>query len=168
VQKGRKGSPETVSKDCDVVPCLEDVVTRYSGRAYLDIELKIAGLDEEVAGLVSSLSRETYVVSSFLPEVLQSIHHRQSAIPLGFICERKWMLRRWDQMPCTVVIPERRLVTEQLVDEVHGAGKKIFVWTVNDRAEMLRFSTIGVDGIISDDTELLGRAVPRVRGSRSS
>jgi len=109
-----------------------------------------------------------YAVSSFLPEVLQSIHRRQSAIPLGFICERKWMLRRWHQLPCTIVIPECRLVTEKLVDEIHSSGKKIFVWTVNDREEMLRFSSMGVDAIISDDTELLGSAVASVRRSRSS
>jgi glycerophosphoryl diester phosphodiesterase len=38
---------------------------------------------------------------------------------------------------------------------VHAAGKKIFAWTVNDRESMLQLAGWGIDGIISDDTELL-------------
>lgn len=163
VRKLRMGPLVSASQDCDIVPCLEDVLARYSGRAYLDIELKTSGLEQRVIRLVNSLPGGTFVISSFLPEVLESIHRLQSAIPLGYICDRKWTYRRWHQLPCTVVIPERRLVAERLVGEVHSAGKRIFVWTVNDREEMLRFRNMGVDGIISDDTELLCRTVMHAR-----
>jgi glycerophosphoryl diester phosphodiesterase len=44
-----------------------------------------------------------------------------------------------------------------LVKEAHSAGRKLFTWTVNDRKEMLRLADWGVDGIISDDTELLAQ-----------
>ena len=36
---------------------------------------------------------------------------------------------------------------------------RIFVWTVNDPEAMLRLAAWGVDGIISDDTELLVRTL---------
>jgi glycerophosphoryl diester phosphodiesterase len=41
------------------------------------------------------------------------------------------------------------------VQGVHSAGRKILVWTVNSKKEMLRLTDLGVDGIISDNTELL-------------
>ena len=44
-----------------------------------------------------------------------------------------------------------------LVQEIQHAGLRIFVWTVNDQEAMLRLADLGVDGIISDDTELLVR-----------
>jgi glycerophosphoryl diester phosphodiesterase len=47
------------------------------------------------------------------------------------------------------------LVTRKLVDEVHSAGKKLLTWTVNDSKAMLRLADWKVDGIISDDTQLL-------------
>jgi glycerophosphoryl diester phosphodiesterase len=53
------------------------------------------------------------------------------------------------------VIPHYSLVTRKLVEDVHGAGKKLFTWTVNDPKAMLRFADWKVDGIISDDTKLL-------------
>ena len=164
MEKSRTRDAATGSRDCDIVPCLEDVITRYAGRAYLDIELKVAGLEERVVALVKSLLAETFVVSSFLPELLRSIHRLDRAIPLGFICDRKSTLAKWRQVPCAVVIPERKLVTKMLVDEVHSAGKKIFAWTVNDREEVLRLTTAGMDGIISDDTEMLCDTITNARG----
>ena len=45
------------------------------------------------------------------------------------------------------------------MNQTLAAGKKLLVWTVNDEMEMRRFAGLGVDGIISDDTRLLVRAV---------
>lgn len=167
LQSRRSLRPRNNLQDNDSIPCLEDVIVRYGGRAYLDIELKVSGLENKLAALVSSLAAETYVASSFLPEVLQSIYSLQPAIPLGLIRDRKQTLAQWRHIPCGVVIPERKLVTPRLIDEVHRAGKKIFVWTVNEEEEMLLLSRAGVDAIISDDTELLGRTLSRVRRGRS-
>ena len=32
------------------IPCLEDVLARFADRAYLDIEIKIPGFEEEIVG----------------------------------------------------------------------------------------------------------------------
>lgn len=143
--------------DSNILPCLEDVTSRYGGRAFLDIELKVAGLEEKVAAAIAPLAANTCVVSSFLPAALQRMHSLQPSAPLGFICDQEQMLVHWQQLPCAVVIAEHKLVTQSLVDAIHGAKKKVFVWTVNFEAEMLLFARAGIDGIISDDTELLGR-----------
>ena len=41
------------------------------------------------------------------------------------------------------------------MQEIQAAGLQILVWTVNEKEAMLRLAEWGVDGIISDDTELL-------------
>jgi glycerophosphoryl diester phosphodiesterase len=46
-----------------------------------------------------------------------------------------------------------------LLRDIHDAGKTSFVWTVNDRESMLRFAEWSVDGIISDETELMVRTL---------
>jgi glycerophosphoryl diester phosphodiesterase len=46
-------------------------------------------------------------------------------------------------------------VNELLVKDVQRAGLRIFVWTVNDPQAMRRLAAWGVDGIISDETELM-------------
>src|SRR5256886_3963741 len=52
------------------LPLLPDVLDRYCSRAFLDIELKVDGLEKLVAELLERHQpRRGYVVSSFLPQV---------------------------------------------------------------------------------------------------
>ena len=140
------------------LPLLEEVIDRFAGRAYLDIELKVKGLEQQVAAVLTrSVDYKSLIVSSFLPEVLLAVRRALPEIKLGFIADKSTELSRWKELPCDVVIAHQRLATQHLIEQAHDAGKRIFVWTVNQREQMLRFASMGVDGLISDDTELLGR-----------
>ena len=44
---------------------------------------------------------------------------------------------------------------EELVQDIQAAGRKILAWTVNDKRSMVRLAGWGIDGVISDDTQLL-------------
>ncbi len=137
---------------------LDDVLQRYSQRAFLDIELKVAGLESKVLNsLREYMLEEDYVVSSFLPEVLMELKARSAKIQTGIICDKPGLLACWRETNPEYVIPHYSLVTRKLVKEVHNENKKLFAWTVNSQTEMLRLADWGVDGIISDDTELLAQ-----------
>ena len=99
------------------------------------------------------------MVSSFQPGALKSVRALDATIPLGLICESKTQLRLWSELPVQYVIPHYDLAETDLIRKIKGAGKKVFVWTVNDAADMQRFVEYGVDGIISDDTGLLCRTL---------
>ncbi len=148
----------TPSKDLPL-PMLEDVLRQFSDRAFLDIELKVAGLEAQTLALLRAHPpQKDYVVSSFLPGVLTAIHALAPAIPLGFLCESADELSGWRQTPAQWVIPQFALVDRALVEMVHAAKKQIMVWTVNRLDRIRDFAEWGVDAIISDDTELLLRS----------
>lgn len=148
------------AKDCAGLPSLEQVVGRYHKRAFLDIELKVHGLEQAtVAALREHPFVRGFVVSSFLPEILLALHAVDSAIPLGLICESRTELRPWTKLPVAYVIPHRKLVRASLVQEMKRARKKVLVWTVNSTTEMRKFRDWGVDGIISDDTKLIAKTL---------
>ena len=147
-------------EQCLALPRLEDVVARYHARAFLDIELKVSGLERSAAAALKEHRPERgFVVSSFLPEVVLRMHAEDAAVPVGLICETRAELLRWTDLPITYVIPHHKLVDASLIQEVQRAGKKILVWTVNSRLEMEKLRDWGVDGIISDDTSLLARTL---------
>jgi glycerophosphoryl diester phosphodiesterase len=138
------------------LPVLEDVLQQYAQQAFLDIELKVPGLESKVLNsLREYMLEEDYVVSSFLLEVVTELKTRSAKIKTGFICDKPTYLAAWRDSTAEYVIPKHSLVTRKLVEDVHNAGKKLVAWTVNDPKTMLRLADWKVDGIISDDTKLL-------------
>ena len=143
-----------------ILPALPDVLRQFAGRAFLDIELKVAGLEAlTLAELRKHSQQKGYVVSSFLPEVITAIHDLDASIPLGFLCETRNRLSGWRETPAQWVIPKFELVDQNLVEAVHAAGKKIMVWTVNRAEHMREFAAWDVDAIISDEPDRLAEIV---------
>jgi glycerophosphoryl diester phosphodiesterase len=138
--------------------CLEDVLAGFGRTAYLDIELKVGGQEAAVvAAIKAHLPMRGFVVSSFLPEVLRRLHELDASLPLGYVCKDAEAAKQWPKLPIAVFIPQYKLVSQAVVDEVHAAGLKIFTWTVNQQRDLQRLADCGVDGLISDDPELLRR-----------
>lgn len=152
------------------LPKLDQVLQRFSSHAFLDIELKIDGLEERtLAALRAFPPAKGCVVSSFLPSALSAMHALDTDIPLGWLCETRDPLsarspseHEMPRVPETAwVIPRVNLVTRDLVEELHSLGKKVMVWTVNRPEDMRQLADWSVDGIISDKTELLVQTVPK-------
>ena len=143
------------------LPTLEDVLRQFAGRAFLDVELKVTGLEAQTLAELRRHPPQTgYVVSSFLPDVLTAIRYLDPAIPLGFLCETLDQLRGWHKMPTEWVIPQFELADRELIELVHAAGKRIMVWTVNRAERMREFAEWGVDAIISDETHRIREILP--------
>ena len=161
---GRDKIERATAKEVSQLPRLRDVLQRYRD-SFLDIELKVKGLERSIVDLFLRLKpRKGCVVSSFLPGALKSLHAEDATVPLGLICETKTQLRLWNELPIHYVIPHHELVDAELIRKVKGAGKKVMVWTVNDAIAMRQFAEWGVDGIISDDTKLLVQTLAAGRG----
>ena len=142
-------------------PSLEDVLDRYARSAFLNIEVKVRGMEPLVARAVKSARPQRYFISSFLPSVVRKLHALDPSLVLGTLAQTRWQLRRWRILPATYVVPHYRLLSPRLVEKLHAAGKTVVTWTVNDPRQMLRAARMGVDGIISDDTKLLVETLSR-------
>ena len=146
--------------DGDLLPTLDDVLRQFGHRAFLDIELKVRGAERAVAAALSDFPPQRgFIVSSFLPDTLIRLHNLDSSVPLGYICERDYALGIWRHLPIQVILPRYDLVQKELIDEVHGLGSQVMAWTVNSETQMSRLAEWGVDGLISDDPELLFRTL---------
>lgn len=146
---------QRASKDLEL-PVLEQVLQQFASRAWMDIELKVTGLEHlTLAALHAFPPQNGFLISSFLPEVLQAMNTLDSTVPLGMLCESMGQLQNWRQSPAEWVIPHIDLVNAARVKEFHSAGKKVMVWTVNRATDMHRLANCGVQALISDDTELL-------------
>ncbi len=68
-----------------------------------------------------------------------------------------------DMLLIPVHLGKTKLLSQRLIDHVHDKGKKIFIWKqerpsatcFNQKAELLKFEKMGVDGIFTDQPEKL-------------
>jgi glycerophosphoryl diester phosphodiesterase len=138
----------------EYAPSLDDVLDRYKD-SFLNIEVKVRGVELIVAQAVKRVRPRNYFISSFLPGVVRRLHQVDGDLVLGALAQTRWQLLRWPRLPVEYVVPHYRLLTERLVEKIHASGKKVVTWTVNDPRKMVRAAKMGLDGIISDDTKLL-------------
>ncbi len=152
-------SPRLVPPRAAIPLCdLEALLARYAQVAWMDIEVKVRGVEAQVAGLLRrSRPARGFVVSSFRRSVLLELHRLDSELPLGFIFDRMLSARVWRALPVEYVMPNARLVTAARVREFHDEGKKVLTWTVNQPSAIRRLAEAGVDGIIGDDPVLLAQ-----------
>lgn len=147
------------------LPRLEDILVRYQDTAFLNIELKVQGLERVTMDLLQRHPpTRGYVVSSFLPEVLSSLHAQDAATPLGLICEKRAQLDQSREVNVEYLMLHQKLANPVVIRDLQESGKKVFVWTVNNAVAMRRFADLGIDGIISDKTELLCRTLGKEAG----
>ena len=146
---------EVMQSSTQTPPLLEDILDRYARTAFLNIEVKVRGIEDLVARAVKHARPQDYFISSFLPGVIRRLHSLDHSLALGTLAQTSWQLRRWRRLPVRYVVPHYRLLSRRLVEKLHRAGKIVVTWTVNDRKQMLRLAAMGVDGIISDDTKTL-------------
>lgn len=153
----RRTIAQSSAAELPELPRLDDVLRDYAA-AFLDIEIKVRGAGRAV---LSALGRhpphEEYVISSFLPVVLQELHQSNPAIPLGLICDTKKHMGHWGDLPIQYLIPRYDLLTRRTLEEWHESGMKVLAWTVNRPATMRRLAAWEVDGIISDRPSVLAR-----------
>ncbi|MFE7581144.1 glycerophosphodiester phosphodiesterase [Streptomyces gardneri] len=101
------------------------------------------------------------LVQSFFPESLRQVRALAPEVPMGLLRDKL------DADPVAVTkdlgvksynVSDKALATRpELVAELHAAGVKVNVWTVNDPARWRALADLGVDGIITDRaTELAG------------
>jgi len=119
-----------------------------------------------VAGLVRRHGLQDRVFfSSFLHFELVRAQKLISQVPRGQLTMRGWMgwwgrTLSW-HAGVDALNPFHSDASAGLVERVHAAGKRVYVWTVNAEEDIKRMLDLGVDGIITDDPgfalRLLGR-----------
>jgi glycerophosphoryl diester phosphodiesterase len=148
----------------------------------LDVDLKLPGYEREVVeGLVARGLDERSLVSSTYPESLAAIGRLRPGLRRGWSVPRArrdytkslvmavpaYAVIRWwrarlparaagaiERGECEALMAHRFLVTRRLVERIHQAGGQLYVWTVDDSAEIGRLERLGVDAVITNDPRL--------------
>ena len=147
------------------IPTLDVVCELVADRVELFVELKGAGIEEEVLRVLAP-HRGRHAIHSFDHETIARLARRPDPPRLGLLWEHRvpdvgallashGALDAW---------PHHSLVDERMVAAVHGAGGRLIAWTANARADIARLTSLGVDGICTDDVTLVAASRAGSRG----
>ncbi|HNQ72266.1 MAG TPA: glycerophosphodiester phosphodiesterase family protein [Verrucomicrobiota bacterium] len=136
------------------VPTLEEMITNTLPFATPLIEHKQGPASAYLSELQRLEVVDQVVVQSFDWNFLSAIHAlapdlRLAALGSGAFTEAK--LNAAIAAGAGTIAWERSAVTPAVLDLVHNAGLKLFVWTVDSISEIRYLVGLGVDGIISND-----------------
>jgi len=136
-------------------PFLAEVVARLGNRIALDIEIKESGYEQAVIAAVHTLAPGLLVLSSFRSEVVATVRQRAPHLSAGLICSPRTpavtSLRLAREVGATHLVLHRRRAGPRALIAAGNWGLKVFVWTVNDPRDLVRFmADPGISGVVTD------------------
>lgn len=155
----------------DHIPTLAELFQAFPD-ARFNIDAKSEGSIGRLAQEIIDHSAQARVcVSSFGRGRLHRLRRllgpgvASAASPLGVAVNRffPWLTAALNTSAPVLQLPvDRRafglrlqVLTDGLIDAVHGAGKRVHVWTIDDPDEMRLLLDAGVDGIFTDRIDVL-------------
>ena len=138
------------------VPRMEEQLDIIKGREKLFIELKGATADRQMADDLVRMVREKdcvddVVMISLKYNVINYLEKTYPEFETGILIYGA--LGKVAALNCDVLIMEEEMATENRINDIHDAGKKAIVWTVNKKEGMYHFLNSRADAVITDQVE---------------
>lgn len=148
-------------------PLLAEVLQWARGRIGLDVELKEDGYAEQVATMLVEFGAGggDLLVTSFLDPVLARLSRVAPELRSGLLLTltAAHAVRRARDCGAAVLLPQMRLLSDELVGEITMAGLETVVWDFmpDEHAELLGDDRVGA--VITDDVAGTLAARPRAQ-----
>jgi len=144
------------------VPTLAEVLEASRGKAKVLIELKYYGyaqqLEQRVIDIVEATGMTPNVaIMSLKYSGILKIRALRPTWTVGLLSATA--IGDLTQFDTDFLAASKGMVTPRFVRGAHGAGKEVFVWTINDPVTLLRMLIYGVDGVITDEPKMIRRTM---------
>ena len=135
----------------------------------LNIEIKPTPGTDELTGRTVALEAARLwsgaavppLLSSFEPTALRAAQDAVPALPRALLLDslRRGWLDEARALGCAGIVTNYAVMDAAVLAQVHAAGMRALVYTVNDPAEVLRLVGLGIDGIITDAVDRFSPAL---------
>ena len=127
---------------------------------FLDLEIKpTPGLELHTGQVVAREVKQLWaqadtppLFTSFRPEALQGARDTAPEIPRGLLLDTLWdgWMQVAQALQCQAVVTHYNLMSAELLAQLHTAGLRALVYTVNDPSVAQWLIDLGIDGIVTD------------------
>ena len=140
------------------VPTLPEVLDLLAAKVDVNIEVKGKRTLKDALHVCERYVQEKgwrseqFIFSTFFRSKLKKIAKYRSHFRVGAL----WGSFSYKFMSFAVKIKadtlhvHKEILNQEIIEQAHSRGLKVFVWTVNEKNDIKRFTKMGVDGIFSD------------------
>ena len=142
-----------LSVDGEPVPTLDDMMSASKGKMVLFTELKGSTADRKMADDAVAFIRkyqmeDECVLISLKYGLINYIETTYPDIQTGFLLFAS--LGKTAKLNCDYIGLEEESATTETIRSIHNEGKKVLVWTANEKGSQKQFLCSNADGIITD------------------
>jgi glycerophosphoryl diester phosphodiesterase len=136
----------------------------------VDLEIKPSpGADLETGRAVGHAVRRLWhgtpvLLSSFKTQALTGARDSAPELPRALLLDKLWpgCLETAASLECAAIITDHRLMDAPLLAQIHAAGRRALVYTVNDEPRARELIALGIDSIVTDAVDRFGPKAPLV------
>ena len=163
----------------ETIPTLEELLLKIRGRIAVNIEIKpesfedqekIDSIEIQICNILERLELlESVLISSFEFSFFPRIQHwciknkkkkYLRIAPLqGVYQSNEFLVSLCKHQKAYSLNPDESFVTSSLINEIQKNGFKIFPYTINDFDRIENLISMGVNGIISDEPEMVREVI---------
>ena len=138
----------------DPVPTYEEMLSTSKDRLILFTELKGNTADKQMADDVVRIVKQYHmedqcVLISLKYDLIDYIETNYPEIQTGFLTFASF--GKTAKLNCDYLGLEEESATKDAIDAIHKEGKKVLVWTANEKDSQKHFLCTEVDGLITDN-----------------
>ncbi len=141
------------------VPTLQEALEAVKGKATLLIELKFypqssrEQFEEDVVSIITQANMENDIaIMSLERPALTKVQELEPDWNIGLLTATS--IGNFSELEGNFVAVSSTSASLNFIRRTQETDKQVFVWTVNNPSSMLRYISMGVDGIITDDPAL--------------
>ncbi|MEO3693367.1 glycerophosphodiester phosphodiesterase [Roseateles paludis] len=145
-----------------------DQIARFcrANACALNVEIKpCPGVERRTGQVVAAKAASLWagaavppLLSSFKPEALEGAREAAAALPRALLLDTLWdgWFEAAKSLGIVAVVTNWRVMDAALIEQLHGAGWRALVYTVNEAEVAERLIRDGIDGLITDRVDVLG------------
>lgn len=148
------------------IPTLRDILKLTRGKIELNLEIKSGGssydlIEKPIIGLLREYGMlDKTLVSSFDYTYLENIRKAEKSARIGLLVDKggfKAGLNKALSLYGEAINITDKILSKKVIEMAKAEGLKLYVYTVDDVADMERYIKMGVDGIFTNYPDRLGR-----------
>ncbi|GAB4510400.1 MAG: glycerophosphodiester phosphodiesterase [Anaerolineae bacterium] len=152
------------------IPTLDEVFEAVGQRLLVNVEIKSFsvnpdGTEQAVAAVIRRHNmQERVIVSSFNPLSLIRFRAVMPEVVIGYLYAPEiptWPVDTLNKLTYEAAHPYHDTVDSDFMDMARSRGTLVNTWTVNDPEMAVYLDSIGIDGIICDNPDIIRNAVGR-------